>query len=366
MKKFNLYIIIATIFAVMLNSCNPQEVPEKNSIELTKTDIYSMGITDYLLPNIQLFLFSSATGNLDNTTTDEITGSGYGFDIIFSSYVNEFYCPITKQEKASNTSLEEAMENPNLIEPGKCVMEIYKFENGEIIETINIENFTLSFEPNTSLKEIKYKIETTINNENVTFTFNGKPNIYDYLTEGELKHSEIEPNKITQNIDFPKSEITYGCTTAFYQNTLNTIEISFESDEWFADFICYGSPENKKDVYGTYTLSKEHNIGTASPSPGAYVIYEDGEKYTYIFPSAMVRFNYTTQQEEYFMIKNGSITIEENKIHFDITSYNGSNISGSYEGKLDIMSEDERYEQYKSNFHSQKQRLSLKNKIIKH
>ena len=355
MKKINLYLIIIVMFAIIVNSCTPniEENNDQNSIKLTGSNFYTVGIWDYFLPNIQLFYLSSNSGNLNfSDETNKITGSGYGFDITFLSYVNEQGCPITKQEIIPNISFEEAFEDPSLMEPGKCVIDLVRIENGEV-EKINVENITLSFEPNSTFKEMEYRIETTINGENTTFIFKGKPEITD-VSFTKLQHEGIEPKAINKNIIFVENEITYDCATSFCQNTLNTIEIDIESEEYLAYFICYGSPKNKKDIYGTYTFSKEHNVGTASQSPGGSIEYEDGEKFYEIFPSAIARFNSTTYEEEFFIIKDGSITIEENKIYFNVTTYGGSNISGSYEGKLDIQSEQERYG---SDFTPKKQRL---------
>ena len=351
MKKISLFLVVATIFATIFSSCNtdpeintdPDPEKEKNTITLTATHMFSFGIMDYYLPNIQIFAGSCASGSLEiNDQTAETSGSGYGIDFILASYVNEAEFPITTQQSQNDISLNEAFENL-IIDPGKCAVNIWKIENGEIVDSLEVKDLEITFDKNSNWENAEFHIDVTTKDESITFTFKGKVTKED-VSLTETQKNGIEPNKkINENITFLENEIDYDCELFIYQDKLNAISVFMTSEKYLALFICYGSPENKSDIYGTYTIATEHNVGTASKSPGAGIYTDEDGTFTDPFPSAIAHFNDETYEENYFLVQDGSITIEENKIQFSVTTQNGSKISGTYSGELDIMSEAERY-----------------------
>lgn len=338
MKK-NIYLsLVATIFATIFNSCEPQE--HGKNIEITNTNLYLFGIVDEYLPNINEFVLIGMTNNLTlNDTTGKVTGSGYGIELHFLSYLNETCCPISQQTVISNITMDEAFENPSLLEVGKCTGGIYKFENGEQVDVI-IKDVNLTIKENSTQEKMEYQIEATIDNEKIIFTFNGNPT-KDY----QIKEIDIETEVINENIIFDVNEIDYNCETILNNKKQNTISIYLESEKYVGFFICYASPENntKEGIYGKYIVSKEHNIGTASQSPGVETFMFEGEIEMYPYPSMLSKYDFTTDTESLFIVKEGYIEIKKDKISFEITSCKGSKIKGTTEGELDIMSEEERF-----------------------
>ena len=342
MKKFNLFLAVATLFATLFTSCDTNPEKEKNSIALTRTDMYSFGIIDYYLPNIHFFAGSCISEGLSiNYETTEISGSGYGIDFVLSSYVNEAGFPITTQQNQSYISFDEAISDFN-INPGECAINIWKIENGEVIDSLEIDDLEISFDKNSNWENAEYHIKVTTKDESLSFSFKGKVTKED-LSFAEIQKENIEPvQKINENITFLINEIDYDCELYICQDKLNAISVFLLSETDLGYFMCYGSPENKSNIYGTYTIATEHNVGTASKSPGAEIYIDEDGTFLSPFPSIISRYNAETDEEEFFLIQDGSITIEENKILFNVTTQNGSKISGTYSGELDVMSEAER------------------------
>ena len=126
------------------------------------------------------------TNNLTlNDTTGKVTGSGYGIELHFLSYLNETCCPISQQTVISNITMDEAFENPSLLEVGKCAGGIYKFENGEQVDVI-IKDINLTIKENSTQEKMEYQIEATIDNEKIIFPESSLRSTPFYLRDYDL------------------------------------------------------------------------------------------------------------------------------------------------------------------------------------
>jgi hypothetical protein len=211
-----------------------------------------------------------------------------------------------------------------------------------VIDSLEIDDLEISFDKNSNWENAEYHIKVTTKDESLSFSFKGKVTKEDF-SFAEIQKENIEPvQKINENITFLINEIDYDCELYICQDKLNAISVFLLSETDLGYFMCYGSPENKSNIYGTYTIATEHNVGTASKSPGAEIYTDEDGTFLSPFPSIISRYNAETDEEEFFLIQDGSITIEENKILFNVTTLNGSKISGTYSGELDVMSEAER------------------------
>ena len=326
MNKLHFFIVALTTFSIIFNSCNSDSYP--NTIEVKNTHAYIWGIEDFVLPNIQSFSFMLLTDSVNfDTTTKTFTGSGYGLEINLSSYTNEYNFPITTQNKSTYPF----SNNFYLFEPGKCVANIHRIVDGKSVETIEPDKFDIIFNKKSNWDAAEIRIKTTINDQRTTFIFEGKPTTTD-TSYYDLKRDYIEPEVINKEITFDENYVVYDAKTFWFKNSMNTIYVELYSKEYAAFFVCYGFPENREDVYGTYLISQEHTIGTAAQSPGANTAFGNEDA----FPSFVARWNEGTDKEEFFLIKEGSVTIKENKIQFDIKTQNGSKIKGESSGELSI------------------------------
>ena len=199
MKKISLFIAVATLFATLFTSCDNDPKKEKNAIALTTTYMYSFGITEYYLPNLHIFAGSCGSEGLSiNLETAEISGSGYGIDFILSSYVNDAGFPITTQQNQNYISFDEAISDFN-INPGECAINIWKIENGEVIDSLEIDDLEITFDKNSNWENAEYHIKVTTKDESFSFTFKGKVTKED-LSFAEIQKDNIEPaKKINEN-----------------------------------------------------------------------------------------------------------------------------------------------------------------------
>lgn len=333
MKKSHFFIVVVTMLGIMFNSCNPNSY--RNTIGLTNAHIYIFGIEDFALPNIHSFSFKLSTDSVNfDTIANAFTGSGYALEINLLSYTNEYIFPITTQSKSTAPFSDDFFIDPALLEPGKCAVNIHKIVDGKSVETIEPEKFDIVFDKNSNWEAAEFRIKTTIDDQPTTFVFEGKPTITD-TSYYDLQCDNIEPEVINKEITFTENDILYDVQTFWFRNSMNTICVSLYSEEYVVAFMCYGNPENRQDVYGTYIVSQEHTIGTAAQSPGADT-YGDEDEYLSAFPSFVARWNEETEKEEYFLVKEGSITIKENEVQFGVETQNGSKIKGKYNGELYI------------------------------
>ena len=327
MKKSQFFIIVSIVLGIIFNSCSPYSY--KNSIRLTNAHVYILGIEDFVLPNIHSFSFKLSTDSVKfDTITKTFMGSGYGLEINLLSYTNEYIFPITTQSKSTAPFSDRFFIDPTMLEPGKCAVNIHRIVDGKSVETIEPDKFDIVFDKKSNWEEAEIRIKTTINEQPTAFVFKGKPTITD-TSYYDLQYDNIEPEVINKEITFTENDILYDVQTFWFGNSMNTICVSLYSDEYMAFFTCYSTPENRQDVYGTYTVSQEHTIGTAAQSPG---IDADDDA----FPSFVARWNEETEKEEYFLVKEGSITIKENEVQFGVKTQNGSKIKGKYNGELYI------------------------------
>ena len=327
MKKLHFFIAVATILGIVFNSCKPDSY--RNSIGLTNAHVYILGIEDFVLPNIHSFSFKLSTDSVSfDIITNTFMGSGYGLEINLLSYTNEYIFPITTQSKSTAPFSDRFFIDPTMLEPGKCAVNIHRIVDGKSVETIEPDKFDIVFDKKSNWEEAEIRIKTTINEQPTAFVFKGKPTITD-TSYYDLQYDNIEPEVINKEITFTENDILYDVQTFWFGNSMNTICVSLYSDEYMAFFTCYSTPENRQDVYGTYTVSQEHTIGTAAQSPG---IDADDDA----FPSFVARWNEETEKEEYFLVKEGSITIKENEVQFGVKTQNGSKIKGKYNGELYI------------------------------
>ena len=326
MKKLHFFIAVATILGIVFNSCKPDSY--RNSIGLTNAHVYILGIEDFVLPNIHSFSFKLSTDSVSfDTITNTFMGSGYGLEINLLSYTNEYIFPITVQSKSTAPFSDRFFIDPTMLEPGKCAVNIHRIVDGKSVETIEPDKFDIVFDKKSNWEEAEIRIKTTINGQPTAFVFKGKLTTTDISYYG-LQQDNIEPEVINEEITFTENDILYDVQTFWFENSMNTICVSLYSDEYMVFFTCYSTPENRQDVYGTYTVSQEHTIGTAAQSPGV-------NKFS-AFPSFVARWDEETEKEEYFLVKEGSITIKENEVQFGVKTQNGSKIKGKYNGELYI------------------------------
>lgn len=333
MKKSPFFIVVVIIFGIILNSCNPYFY--RNSIGLKNAHIYILGIEGFALPNIHSFSFRLSTDSVNfDTITKTFTGSGYGLEINLLSYTNEYIFPVTTQSKSTTSFSDRFFIDPTMLEPGKCAVNIHRIVDGKSVETIEPDKFDVVFDKNSNWEAAEFRIKTTIDNQPTTFVFEGKPTITD-TSYFDLQYDNIEPEVLNKEITFTENDILYDVQTFCFGNSMNTICVSLYSEEYTAVFMCYGKPENRQDIYGTYLVSQEHTIGTAAQSPGVDT-YGDKDEYLSAFPSFVARWNEETGKEEYFLVKEGSIKIKENEVQFGVETQNGSKIKGKYNGELYI------------------------------
>ena len=333
MKKSQFFIIVSIVLGIIFNSCSPYSY--KNSIRLTNAHVYILGIEDFVLPNIHSFSFKLSTDSVSfDTITNTFMGSGYGLEINLLSYTNEYIFPITTQSKSTAPFSDRFFIDPTMLEPGKCAVNIHRIVDGKSVETIEPDKFDIVFDKKSNWEEAEIRIKTTIDGQPTAFVFKGKLTTTDISYYG-LQQDNIEPEVINEEITFTENDILYDVQTFWFGNSMNTICVSLYSDEYMAFFTCYSTPENRQDVYGTYTVSQEHTIGTAAQSPGVDT-YGDEDEYLSAFPSFVARWNEETEKEEYFLVKEGSITIKENEVQFGVKTQNGSKIKGKYNGELYI------------------------------
>ena len=152
-------------------------------------------------------------------------------------------------------------------------------------------------------------MEGTFNGEKRTFYFEGQPQLYD--KSGFVRDVESEGPKCEKKETYASADVIYYGETGILP--LNVIEIVlFNANKTaFANLYCYGSLDEVENVYGKYTVSSKHEVGTMAKGPGIYVA--EGEAYAY--PSFLAR-NYSETSADYYVVESGSISIEEKELFF--------------------------------------------------
>lgn len=334
MKKI-LFFVAAVVFAVCFTACENSE-KGKNKLTIntegaevaSAMTIYEEGPVDYRFPSLRQYTFEAYTGTVNyDPIADEITGTGIVFQLSQALSFTEANTPL-----ATGYTPFEIVNNmvSEVYSGGAVALQFFVIEDGEIRQEVSDYTYDFKAEVLQGDDKMTFAIEGNFADGRKVFLFEGTPTIFvasPYTTE------DVEPDDVFNgDVKYTKAQVIYYGNTDNPFLPLNLIEINLVDDnfETLADIFCYGSLEDETNVYGTFKVNSKHEEGAAAQSPGLFVD-EDGQAYP--SPSFVVLNEY-----DYYLVQDGEITIEEGKITFDITSLNGSQISTTFEGNLDVVS----------------------------
>ncbi len=342
MKKISLLMTMLALFVIIFSACEPNSDPDQKPNVEDKIDIDVESATIFtsalfynygpqaavIFPSFSCFYFQGLSGDVTyDPKTSKCTGNGYLVQINQAFAFVENCMPITKDyapfELTSDGYIKELF-------PGASG-DVFVFE---VVDGVYDENQALSTRDfKAQIIEnngvVKFALEGTFNGEKRTFYFEGQPQLYD--KSGFVRDVESEGPKCEKKETYVSADVIYYGETGILP--LNVIEIVLvnANNTAFANLYCYGSLDEVENVYGKYTVSSKHEVGTMAKGPGIYVA--EGEAYAY--PSFLAR-NYSETSADYYVVESGSISIEEGKISFDLTSLNGSKLTTVYEGKINV------------------------------
>ena len=316
------------------------EIDITNAIVCNAMSLYNNGPIASFYPSLKEYYFEAYTEGITyNPKTGSLTGDGMVIALAqVISYENDFIPKTTKYTpfEVVNNQVE------TIFEGGAASLSVYVVENGKVqqAESFSTADFKAQYIGNA--ENMTFAVEGDFDGEHMVFAFTGAPALYSlasYQTE------DIDAAKYEGVENYASAEVIYydNASSFFSLNVIEVILIDSKQTA-FADFFCYGSLKDPKNVYGTFTVADEHAVGTMAKSPGVYVDKEG----SYASPSFVAR-NYSQNGADYYFVDGGSISIEEGKISFDITSVGGSKISTVYEGKISVKSYDQAYNAPRAN-----------------
>lgn len=350
MKRLSFFMAIVVAFALIFTACEKAETG-KNDKNENKTEnkitidtigatycyamtIYNNGPIAPQFPGLSEFYYEAYT---EGVVYDPESGDleGNGLVVIVSQLVDYVNGNISKNQKivpfvAENGAVTEVFPG------GAVALTVYVVEDGAIVnaESVSTANFTAQFIGDD--KKMTFAVEGNFDGGRLVYVFKGAPKTLNY---SPFLKEDVEGDVFEGEEKYAQAEIIYyGKESAIYP--LNVIEVVLidAKQTAFADFYCYGSLDDEKNVYGTFKVADEHAVATMAKSPGFYVDQEGA----YAYPSFIAR-NYTNNGADYYLVNGGSITIEKGKISFDLTSLNGSKITSNYEGNFEVLSYEEAY-----------------------
>ena len=305
------------------------------SADFTSMIIYKADPVAYIFPSFGQFHFQGLTNNATyNPQTGETIGTGLMVEITQAFSYTENNLPLATEF----TPFELTADN--------YIKEIFSGATGgvaiyEIVDgVLNEENYlsTRDFRVTLEIGEtsVTFKVECTIEGEDFVFTFEGAPMLADI--SGFWREAKDEGAKFEGAESYAVAQVIYYGETGILPVNIIEVVLLSQDQTSFADFFCYGSLDNIENVYGTFNVATEHTEGSMAKGPGLYMS-EDG---AIAYPSFIAR-NYSQTGADYYFVEGGSLTIEENKISFDLTSLNGSKITANYSGAIEVLSYREAY-----------------------
>ena len=339
MKKLSFLMAVIMSLSMIFTACdggtgkNPggdSTIPTENAEEIADLRIYYNGCLSPYFPNYAQFTYEAYTGSVVyNPKSGSLTGTGIVLQLLqVVSYENGYF-PIATKNKPFEIEGNSVVE---IFEGGAVGVQIIEIENGQ--QTGNAQTQVFRAQTTGNANQMEWVIECDFDGEIRTFKFNGEPQI---AIGGAFTKENVESTtKVNGEETYAQAEVVYyGDIDLLPVNIIEVILISKDNSR-FADLICYGSLDNVKNVYGTYTVDVKHTIGKMAKSAGMHK--QEG----YVFPSFITR-NYSQNGGDYYLVDAGTLTIEEGKITFDLVSENGSTFKTTYEGEFSIKSSDEAY-----------------------
>lgn len=335
MKKITSILFAILSIALIFTACEgPQGTTPKDAETVNAMSVYYSGPVDYKFPTFCQFTFEGYTGTVTyNPHGNVLEGDGYVIQVSQALSFCEDYMP-TSTSFVPFEIVGETVED--VFSGGAIAIQYFVIENGKINQDASA--FTYDFDVKLSKKGEKYiiSIEGDFDGEVKKFYFEGTPTIYNdsrYLIDG------VESEKVVnETANFAQAQVIYYSTyeTPILPYNLIEVQLVDKNMTTLANFYCYGSLDNAENVYGTFTVSSDVKVGSASKSAGTYTA-EDGNSYA---SPSFLALNYNNQSgaADYYLVNGGTITISEGGISFDLTSLNGSKIKSNYTGKIDILS----------------------------
>jgi len=364
MKKFSflMAIFVSLLFAFVAcdpttepggnnggNNTNPGDsIPNENdttstedpSVDVASADFTSMIIykadpMTYIFPSLGQFHFQGLT---NGATYDPETGACAGNGLLLQVNQAISYVENNLPKSGDYTPFELTSDGyiKEIFQGATGSIAIYQITDG-VLDQKNYLS-TRDFKVNIKISDtsVKFAVECKVDGEDLVFAFEGAPmlaNLSSFWREAKDEGAKFEGAE-----SYAQAEVIYyGETGVLPVNVIEVVLLSQDQTS-FANFYCYGSLDNVKNVYGTFKVAAEHTVGTMAKGPGLYV----SEEGAYAYPSFIAR-NYSQNGADYYFVDGGSLTIEEGKISFDLTSLNGSKITTNYAGNISIKSYQEAY-----------------------
>ncbi len=306
-----------------------------DAIECTGMIIYKAEPIAYLFPSFNVFHFQGLTnGATYNPQNGDCTGNGLLVEVNQAFSYTENNLPLTQEYRPYELTSDNYIKE---VFPGATGgVAIYEIVDGVLNESdaLMTRDFTIKLEIGKT--SVKFNVVCNVDGEEFVFSFEGEPMLADISKF--WREAKDEGAKCDATETYAQAEVIYyGETGIFPVNVIEVVLLS-QDQTAFSNFYCYGSLDNVKNVYGTFNVATEHTVGTMAKSPGFYMTDEGSVAY----PSFIVR-NYSQKGGDYYFVNDGSLTIEEGKISFNLTSLNGSKFTTEYTGKIAVKSYKEAY-----------------------
>lgn len=336
-----MFVSLLFAFTACETTTKPDDKPEEdginteNATEFTSMIIYDAGPAAAIFPSFNMFHFQGLTESATyNPETGDCTGSGFLVELNQAFSYAENSMPTCKNYTPFELTADNYIKEVFVGASGS--LSIYEVSNGELDENNPLSTRQFKAQLVADGNTVKFVVEGNFDGEVHTFVFEGTPmviNLSDFWRDAKDEGAKFEG---TEN--YAQAEVIYyGKTGVLPVNVIEVVLLSKDQTS-FANFYCYGSLDNIENVYGTFNVSAEHTVGTMAKGPGLFV----GEDGAYAYPSFVAR-NYSQNGADYYFVDGGSLTIEEGKISFDLTSLNGSKIKTNYVGNIAIKSYQEAY-----------------------
>ena len=338
MKKLSFLMAIIVSLSMIFTACDNQtkpgggmEIDLENAEAINKLTIYYEGCISPYFPNFAQFTYEAYTGTVSyDPETKALEGSGLVIQLLQVVSYEENYFPVAKKYSPFEIENDQVAE---IFDGGAVGVQIIEIENGQQTGN-NMATQVFKAEYTGNADNMVWAIEADFEGEKRTFKFEGEPTVF---AGGAFSKDGVEStNKYNGEETYAKAEVIYyGDINLLPVNIIEVVLLG-QDNTCFANLICYGSLDDIKNVYGTYTVDVKHEVGKMAKSAGV------NKKEGYVFPSFVVR-NYSQNEGDYYLVDGGTLIIEDGKISFDLVSENGSTFKTTYTGKISIKSYDEAY-----------------------
>jgi hypothetical protein len=348
MKKLSFLMAILVSLAMAFTACEKNPIggetpggndttatPNAEVTELTGMIIYKAEPIAYIFPSFNQFHFQGLTnGATYDPSTGDCSGSGLLVEVTQAFSYVENNLPLSTEFTPFEMTADNYIKE---IFPGATGgVAIYEIANGVLDEKTFLSTRDFKVKLEIGKTSVKFTVECNVEGEEYLFSFDGTPLLADISKF--WREAKDEGPKFEGAETYAQAEVIYyGETGIFPVNVIEVVLLS-EDQTSFANFYCYGSLNDIKNVYGTFNVATEHKEGTMAKCPGLYLTEEGG----YAYPSFVAR-NYSQSGADYYFVNAGSLTIEEGKISFDLSSLNGSKFTTNYTGNIAVKSYKEAY-----------------------